>query len=289
VTTRRDWIAGARPKTLPAAIAPVIVGTAFAGDSVVLIHALLALIVGVLLQVGVNYANDYSDGVRGTDADRVGPIRLVGSGIATPQAVKNAAILSFSLASVAGLILASRTNWLLILVGAFAIISAWTYTGGPRPYGYEGFGEISVFLFFGLVATLGTYYVQVGSLSEEIWLASFAMGSLACSILVLNNLRDRSQDELAQKRTLAVRIGDTSTRNLYRWLMFFALAIAVALSFFSPLYLSALATLPWVARAVRLVRDGAVGVDLISILVQTGRIQIAYAAAISLAALLVGR
>ena len=289
MTTREQWIAGARPKTLPAAIAPVLVGTAFAGYNASILHTLLALIVALALQVGVNYANDYSDGIKGTDADRVGPMRLVGSGAATPGSVKKAAFISFAIAAIAGLILASRTSWLLIILGAICILAAWTYTGGPKPYGYQALGEVSVFIFFGVVATVGTYYVQTESISREVLLASFAMGALACAILVLNNLRDLESDKNADKKTLAVVMGDQGTRDLYKWLMFFALAMSVALTFFSFFYLLALLSLPLVSKSVRAVNSGASGTALIDLLAKTGRIQIIYALALSFAALLVAR
>ena len=289
MTTREQWIAGARPKTLPAAIAPVLVGTSFAGYNATFLHALLALIVALSLQVGVNYANDYSDGIKGTDDDRVGPMRLVGSGAATPDAVKKAAFLSFFIASLAGLVLASRTSWFLVALGALCILAAWTYTGGPKPYGYQALGEVSVFIFFGVVATVGTYYVQTESISREVLLASFAMGALACAILVLNNLRDLEKDQLSQKKTLAVVMGDKETRNLYKWLMFFALVMSVALTFFSFYYLLALIALPLVSKSVRAVTSGASGTALIDLLAKTGRIQIIYAVALSFAAWLVAR
>jgi 1,4-dihydroxy-2-naphthoate octaprenyltransferase len=289
MTTREQWIAGARPKTLPAAIAPVLVGTSFAGYNSSVLHTLLALIVALALQVGVNYANDYSDGIKGTDADRVGPMRLVGSGAATADAVKKAAFISFAVAALAGLILASRTSWLLIILGAICIVAAWTYTGGPKPYGYQAMGEVSVFIFFGVVATVGTYYVQTELVSREVLLASFAMGALACAILVLNNLRDLPKDEIAGKKTLAVVMGDKPTRDLYKWLMFFALVMSVALSFFSFFYLLALVSLPLISKSVRAVSAGASGPALIDLLVKTGRIQIIYAVALSLAAWLVAR
>ena len=289
MTTREQWIAGARPKTLPAAIAPVLVGTAFAGYNTTVLHTLLALIVALALQVGVNYANDYSDGIKGTDADRIGPMRLVGSGAATPGSVKKAAFISFAIAAIAGLILASRTSWLLIILGAICILTAWTYTGGPKPYGYQALGEVSVFIFFGVVATVGTYYVQTESISREVLLASFAMGALACAILVLNNLRDLENDKSADKKTLAVVMGDQGTRDLYKWLMFFALAMSVALTFFSFFYLLALLSLPLVSKSVRAVNYGASGTALIDLLAKTGRIQIIYALALSFAALLVAR
>ena len=289
MTTREQWIAGARPKTLPAAIAPVLVGTAFAGYNATVLHTLLALIVALALQVGVNYANDYSDGIKGTDADRVGPMRLVGSGAATAKDVKSAAFISFAIAAIAGLILASRTSWLLIILGAICILAAWTYTGGPKPYGYQALGEVSVFIFFGVVATVGTYYVQTESVSREVLLASFAMGALACAILVLNNLRDLDNDKSAEKKTLAVVMGDQGTRDLYKWLMFFALAMSVALTFFSFFYLLALLSLPLVSKSVRAVNSGTSGTALIDLLAKTGRIQIIYALALSFAALLVAR
>ena len=289
MTTREQWIAGARPKTLPAAIAPVLVGTSFAGYNASFLHTFLALTVALCLQIGVNYANDYSDGIKGTDFDRVGPMRLVGSGAATADSVKKAAFISFFVAAIAGLILASRTSWLLIILGAICIIAAWTYTGGPKPYGYQAMGEVSVFIFFGVVATVGTYYVQTESVSREVILASFAMGALACAILVLNNLRDLPSDEVAGKKTLAVVIGDKSTRDLYKWLMFFALVISVALALFSFYYLFALLSLPLVSKSVRAVSAGARGGELISLLAKTGRIQIIYSVALSFAAWLVAR
>jgi len=289
MTTREQWIAGARPKTLPAAIAPVLVGTSFAGYNASFLHTFLALTVALCLQIGVNYANDYSDGIKGTDIDRVGPMRLVGSGAATADSVKKAAFISFFVAAIAGLILASRTSWLLIILGAICIIAAWTYTGGPKPYGYQAMGEVSVFIFFGVVATVGTYYVQTESVSREVILASFAMGALACAILVLNNLRDLPSDEVAGKKTLAVVMGDKSTRDLYKWLMFFALVISVALALFSFYYLFALVSLPLVSKSVRAVSAGARGGELISLLAKTGRIQIIYSIALSFAAWLVAR
>ena len=289
MTTREEWIAGARPKTLPAAIAPVLVGTAFAGYNANAINFFLALIVGVGLQIGVNYANDYSDGVRGTDKDRVGPMRLVGSGAATPEAVKKAAIIAISIAALAGALLAVRTSYLLLLVGALSILAAWTYTGGPKPYGYFALGEVMVFIFFGLVATLGTYYVHLQSLSFEVLLASFAMGSLACAILALNNLRDLTKDKEAGKNTLAVRIGDKRTRNFFQALLFAPLAIALALLPNSLYFLITFIALPQILKVASSVRGGATGAALIELLVKTGRIQIIYALSLSLAVLLNAR
>ena len=289
MTTREEWIAGARPKTLAAAIAPVLVGTAFAGYNANALNFFLALIVGVGLQVGVNYANDYSDGTKGTDKDRVGPMRLVGSGVASPEAVKRAAVIAIGVAAIAGVILAARTSWILIGVGALAIVAAWTYTGGPKPYGYFALGEVSVFIFFGLVATLGTYYAHVGSLSLEVILASFAMGSLACAILVLNNLRDLEKDKAAGKITLAVKIGDSQTRRFYQGLIFTPLLIALALVPTSFYFLPAFLALPQILKVAASVRTGASGSALIELLERTGKIQIIYSLAISLASLLYAR
>lgn len=285
MTSREIWIAGARPKTLGAAIAPVIVGTAFAGYDAEPTNFILALLVALALQIGVNYANDYSDGVRGTDDDRVGPIRLVGSGLAKPEAVKRAAFLSFFVAAFAGLILSARTEWYLLIIGALAIIAAWTYTGGPKPYGYQALGEISVFIFFGLVATLGTYFVQVGSISWPVILAAISMGLLATAILNVNNLRDLERDAKSGKRTLAVRLGAARTRTLYRITIFLPLILSLVLLSQSIYFLITLIVLPQLLRASRLVNSTA----LIELLGKTGQIQISYSLALSLASLLAAR
>lgn len=285
MTSREIWIAGARPKTLGAAIAPVIVGTAFAGYDAEPTNFILALLVALALQIGVNYANDYSDGVRGTDDDRVGPIRLVGSGLAKPEAVKRAAFLSFFVAASAGLILSARTEWYLLIIGALAIIAAWTYTGGPKPYGYQALGEISVFIFFGLVATLGTYFVQVGSISWPVILAAISMGLLATAILNVNNLRDLERDAKSGKRTLAVRLGAARTRTLYRITIFLPLILSLVLLSQSIYFLITLIVLPQLLRASRLVNSTA----LIELLGKTGQIQISYSLALSLASLLAAR
>lgn len=289
MTTREEWIAGARPKTLAAAISPVLVGTAFAGYNANALNFFLALIVGVGLQVGVNYANDYSDGIKGTDKDRIGPMRLVGSGAATPEAVKRAALIAIAIAALAGLLLAARSSWILLALGALSIIAAWTYTGGPKPYGYFALGEVSVFIFFGLVATLGTYFAHVGSLSFEVILASFSMGSLACAILVLNNLRDLEKDKSAGKITLAVKIGDSQTRRFFQGLLFAPLVISIALVSTSFFFLFAFLALPQVLKVASSIRSGASGSALIELLERTGKIQIIYALAISLASLLYAR
>jgi len=289
MTTREQWIAGARPKTLPAVISPVIVGTAFAGYNANALNFFLALIVGLGLQIGVNYANDYSDGIRGTDSERIGPMRLVGSGAATADAVKRAALISIGVAALAGTLLAARTSLVLLAIGAISIVAAWTYTGGPKPYGYFALGEVSVFIFFGLVATLGTYFVHTESISLEVSLAAIAMGFLACSILVLNNLRDINKDKVAGKKTLAVKIGDSATRRFLQALLISPLFIALLLLPNSFYNLIVILAIPQVIFVVKKVRAGAVGSDLIELLERTGRIQIIYALAISFAALLSAR
>src|ERR1700678_1862000 len=214
---RHPWFLGARPRTLPASAVPVLVGTGAAvayGDAIWW-RAVLAGVVAVSLQVGVNYANDYSDGVRGTDAVRVGPLRLVASGTASPRAVKSAALMAFAVAGVAGLVLAAVAGWWLLAVGAACVAAAWLYTGGRRHYGYAGLGEVSVFVFFGIVATVGTSYVQTDRLTALEALAAVPVGLLAVSLLVVNNLRDIPGDTAAGKRTLAVRLGATATRWFY--------------------------------------------------------------------------
>lgn len=273
MTTAAQWVQGARPRTLPAAFAPVAAGTgaAAAADGFAPGRALLALLVALALQVGVNYANDYSDGVRGTDTDRVGPLRLVGSGAASPAAVRTAALLAFALAAVAGLVLALLAAWWLLLVGAGCLVAAWFYTGGRTPYGYRGLGEVSVFVFFGLVATVGTTYVQAGEVTLASVLAGTGCGALSCAILVANNLRDRATDEAAGKRTLAVRLGDRSTRRLYAGLLLAAYAVVVVTAAVGhPWALLALATALPAARPVRTVLAGAVGPALVAVLKATG-------------------
>jgi 1,4-dihydroxy-2-naphthoate octaprenyltransferase len=266
------WIQGARPRTLPAAVAPVVAGTGAAAlaDGVVAWKALTALGVSLSLQIGVNYANDYSDGVRGTDSDRVGPLRLVGSGVATPQAVKRAAQLFLLLGAALGVVLAATTSWWLLLIGAAALVAAWTYTGGANPYGYRGLGEVSVFVFFGLVAVVGTTFVQLERLTWPSVLAGVIVGALACAILVANNLRDIPTDVVAGKRTVAVRLGDARTRRLYLALGAVAWAGVVACGLATPWALLGLAGfIPWLPTAVR-VRSGAGGLDLVPVLAQAG-------------------
>ena len=279
MATPSQWLQGARPRTLPAALSPVLVGcgAAAAVDGFAPGRALLALVVALALQVGVNYANDYSDGIRGTDTDRVGPLRLVGSGVAQASAVKTAAFTAFGVATAAGLVLAASSTWWLLPVGAAAIAAAWGYTGGDRPYGYRGLGDISVFVFFGLVAVLGTTYVQAGRLTVAALLGGIAMGALACAILVANNLRDIPTDRLAGKRTLAVVLGDPVTRRLYTTLVGVALVIPVGLALVTPWALLTLLAAPLAAPPLQRVRRGAAGPDLVAVLGQTGRLQLGYA------------
>jgi 1,4-dihydroxy-2-naphthoate octaprenyltransferase len=269
------WILGARPRTLPAAIAPVVVATALVGTDFNWFRALLALKVAVWLQIGVNFANDYSDGVKGTDADRIGPIRLVASGMASAKSVKAAAFISFAIASVAGTWLAFLTSPLLILVGIISIAAAWGYTGGKNPYGYKGLGELSVFLFFGVVATMGTYY----ALTEDITLLSFIvsvpMGALSCAILSINNLRDRPKDQLVGKLTLAVRIGDRNARLMFVGLLMLAHSAAIATLI--PTVLITLLALPMSFLISRQVLSGISGKDLIPVLGKTAKLQMIFA------------
>jgi 1,4-dihydroxy-2-naphthoate octaprenyltransferase len=267
------WIIGARVKTLPAAISPVLVGTALATE-VNWVNALLALIVSLALQISVNYANDYSDGVRGTDSNRVGPIRLVGSGLASAKSVKQAMFISFGIAALAGLILALQTSYWLLLVGAISIMAAWGYTGGKKPYGYFGFGEVSVFLFFGVVATVGSYYIQTQKISGQSVLLSIPVGALACAILVMNNLRDLPLDAQVGKRTFSVRIGDKNTRYFYVALLVLAQVISAYAYTFNSYALLTLVWLPLTVKNCRLVLQGVSGKELIPLLISTARLQL---------------
>ena len=336
VATPGQWWQGARPRTLPAAIAPVLVGTAtayyslsvvlrshgwfayspagaiasqpvassgtFSGQSDVTdipalagahasltlgemgVRALLALVVALALQVGVNYANDYSDGIRGTDDARVGPVRLVGQGLASARRVRLAAFTSFGVAALAGLALVLLTHaWWLLLVGLAAIVAAWFYTGGPRPYGYAGLGELFVFVFFGLVAVSGSTYVQT---LEITWLAvagGVACGALSVAILLANNLRDIPTDSDVGKHTLAVRMGDHGTRMAYLLAVAapFVVAVAVAIPDL-PWALTGLLALPLAVQPVRMIRSGALGRDLVPVLAGTGRLLLGYAVALSI-------
>ena len=269
------WILGARPRTLAAAVAPVLVALALVESEIDWVRALLALKVAVWLQIGVNFANDYSDGVKGTDSDRVGPVRLVASGIATAKSVKYAAFISFAIASIAGTWLAILTSPVLILVGVISIAAAWGYTGGKNPYGYRGLGELSVFLFFGVIATMGTYYAQTEAITFLSFIVSIPMGALSCAILAVNNLRDRPKDQLAGKLTVAVRIGDRKARLMYVGLLMLAHIAAIATVI--PSTLITLLALPMSYSISRQVLSGISGKDLIPVLGKTGKLQMIFA------------
>ncbi len=280
MATANQWIAGARPRTLPAAVAPVVLGTAAAHQAgrAQLGHAVLALLVALALQVGVNYANDYSDGVRGTDATRVGPVRLVGQGLAQPRSVKLAAFGSFGAAGAVGLVLVALAHaWWLLPLGALAVVAAWRYTGGDNPYGYRGMGEVYVFVFFGLMATLGTQYTQAGTASWFGLVGAVGVGVLASAILVANNLRDIPTDQRTGKRTLAVRLGDAGTRRLYAALLLLAFVCVLAMAVRQPWTLLALLALPVAWRLVGVVRSGARGPLLVPVLAGTGLLEVGYA------------
>jgi 1,4-dihydroxy-2-naphthoate polyprenyltransferase len=271
------WVAGARPRTLPASVVPVLVGTACAAGEgeVVAWRAIAAGVVALSLQIATNYANDYSDGVRGTDEVRVGPVRLVASGLASPPSVKRAAFLAFGVAGLAGLALAVAVGWPLLVVGAAAMAAGWFYTGGPKPYGYYGFGELFVFVFFGLVATAGSTYVQLSRLTGLSLLAAVPVGFLACALLVVNNLRDIPTDQVAGKRTLAVRIGDRRTRVLYAVLVSGAFVLATLCALWRWGALATLAALP-LGVTVGVVLRGALGRQLIPVLAATARLQLVF-------------
>jgi 1,4-dihydroxy-2-naphthoate octaprenyltransferase len=272
------WVAGARMRTLPAAVVPVLVGTAVAsaqGD-VIWWRALAALVASVAIQVGTNYANDYHDGIRGTDEQRVGPVRLVAGGLASPAAVRTAAFISFGVAGVAGLALAAAVSWWLLLVGAACFVAGWLYTGGPRPYGYAGFGELFVFLFFGVVATVGSAYVHLERITGLSVLASIPVGLLATALLVVNNLRDIPTDAVTGKKTLAVRIGAPRTRVLYAASVIVALALVIPIAIAQPAALIALLAIVPAIPPVRRVLSGESGRGLVAVLQETGRLQLVY-------------
>ena len=267
------WIVGARVKTLPAAVAPVLIGTSYA-EKINWGNALLALLVSLFLQIAVNFANDYSDGVRGTDTHRIGPVRLVASGLASASSVKLAALISCLIAAIAGLVLAINISPWLLAVGAAAIWAAWGYTGGKKPYGYFGFGELSVFIFFGLVATVGSYYIQTEQFNWQIFLLSMPVGTLSCAILAINNLRDLPQDKLVGKRTMAVRIGEKNTRVFFMLLLVTAQLTALAAASISTWALITLICAPITYRVAKQVLNGAVGSDLIEVLSKTAKLQL---------------
>ncbi len=280
----REWLAGTRPRTLPAAVVPVLIGSgvALGYDRFSWWRALLALVVALALQVGVNFANDYSDGVRGSDERRVGPVRLVAAGLAPPRQVLLAALGCFGVAGLAGLALAAVTSWWLVAAGAACLAAAWFYTGGPRPYGYNGLGEVFVFAFFGVAAVAGTAYVQMSALSWLGLAASVPAGLLACALLMVNNLRDIGTDTLAGKRTLAVMLGDARSRVAYVLMLLVPFGVAALLAFFRPLTLLTAAALPLARLPIRSVRAGASGPALIRALGQTGRLQLAFGIAVTI-------
>ena len=280
----REWLAGTRPRTLPAAIVPVLIGSGVAAGFGKFIwwRAALALVVALALQVGVNFANDYSDGVRGSDEKRVGPVRLVAAGLAPPRQVLAAALGSFAVAGAAGLALAAVTSWWLLAVGAACIAAAWFYTGGPKPYGYSGLGEVFVFACFGVVAVAGTAYVQMSAFSWLALAASVPAGLLACALLMVNNLRDIRTDTVAGKRTLAVLLGDARSRTVYVLTLVLPFGCAALLAFFRPLTLITLLALPLARMPISSVRAGATGPALIKALGQTGRLQLAFGIAFTI-------
>jgi len=279
MATFADWVEGARIRTLPAAAAPVLVGTgaAVALGSGSVPRALLAAGIALALQVGVNFANDYSDGVRGTDDVRTGPPRLTGSGTARPGTVKLAAFASFGVAAVLGLVLCALAGtWWLIAVGALCVLAAWYYTGGRSPYGYRGLGEVGVFVFFGLVATLGTTYTQALRISWPAVVGAVGIGLIACALLMVNNIRDIPTDTLSGKRTLAVRLGDRAARRSYVVMVGLPVVLALALVPAHPVVLLTLLVVPAVVRVARRVLGGAQGRDLIVVLRDTGLIELGY-------------
>ncbi|HET9254814.1 MAG TPA: 1,4-dihydroxy-2-naphthoate polyprenyltransferase [Pseudonocardiaceae bacterium] len=295
MTSVAQWVEGARPRTLPNSIAPVLAGWGAAATlgsshwgssgwgSSQWTRALLTLVVTMGLQVGVNYANDYSDGIRGTDARRVGPMRLVGSGAAAPAAVRAAALASFAVAGAAGLALVALTGyWWLLALGAVCVAGAWCYTGGPRPYGYSGLGELAVFVFFGLVAVLGTEYVLSGRITLTGGAAALAVGAMSAAALVTNNLRDIPTDAVSGKRTLAVRLGEHRTRTLYTALMCVPFAVTLGLVITRWTALAGLLALVFAVPALRRVRGGALGADLIPALRDTGLTMLVWALALAL-------
>ncbi|HKU29379.1 1,4-dihydroxy-2-naphthoate polyprenyltransferase [Arthrobacter sp. NyZ413] len=285
MATAAQWIQGARLRTLPAAIAPVLIGTAAAYElqSFRVLNAILAALVALLLQIGVNYANDYSDGIRGTDEDRVGPLRLVGSGVARPEHVKWAAFGAFGLAMAFGLVLVIITQaWWLILVGVGCVLAAWGYTGGKNPYGYMGLGDLFVFVFFGLVATLGTTYTQAGQVSLPAVIGAIGTGLIACALLMANNVRDIPTDTAAGKRTLAVRLGDRHARESYVLMLAVAILLVVVLAPTRPWMLIVLLLIPACLMPAWLMVNGRKRKSLIPVLKQTGLINLGFSVLFSL-------
>ena len=275
------WLAGARPRTWPAAIVPVMVGSSASQAAPEGVRVILVLVIALFLQIGVNYANDYSDGIRGSDDSRVGPMRLVASGAAKPLSVRRAALLSFVVAAVAGLYLAVLTSLWLVPIGAAAIVAAWCYTGGPRPYGYSGLGELFVFVFFGLVASVGSTYVQDEEVTALAVGASIPVGLLAVALLVTNNLRDLPKDALVGKNTLAVRMGDKPTRVMYVLCIVMSVLCLPYLSLLRPAVLIAVLSVLLAVKPIRLVARGATGQDLVAVLGATGKLQMLFGVLLS--------
>ena len=298
MTSLNIWFQGARPKTLGAAVAPVLVGSSIAyyEKSFSLIISLLALVVSVSIQIAVNYANDYSDGIKGTDDQRVGPVRLVGQKLASPQAVKTAAILFFLVAALSGLFITILSKqWWFLLLGLSAFIAAWTYTGGPKPYGYAGLGEVFVFIYFGLVAVIGTTYAQTLYIKPYFFLYAISIGLFASAILVANNLRDREKDKQNNKNTLAVKLGDQKTRNLYVLFMVLPFILIVSLFIFNSINPGTrigatiqiqLLALVFAWRSIKPVINKVAGKELIPVLVNTGKTELLWALLVSLALVL---
>lgn len=279
MATAAEWVEGARPRTLPAAVAPVLVGTGAAAQlgqaSIGL--ALLAAGVALALQVGVNYANDYSDGVRGTDVDRVGPLRLTASGAARPSHVRTAAFVALGVGALLGLALVALSgHWWLLAVGALAIAAAWGYTGGRSPYGYRGLGEVGVFTFFGLVAVLGTTYTQADRISWAAGAGAVGIGLLACALLMVNNIRDIPTDVVALKNTLAVRLGDHRARRVYAAMVTVPLLLGLACALVAPWALLVLLLVPPAGILVGTVMLGARGVLLRPVLAGTAALELGY-------------
>jgi 1,4-dihydroxy-2-naphthoate octaprenyltransferase len=289
MATVAQWMAGARVRTLPNSVSPVLVGAgaAVAIDGFVWWQSVLALVVALAFQIGVNYANDYSDGIRGTDAERVGPLRLVGSGLVPPTSVRLAAFAFFGLACLAGLVLVVASGrWWLLAIGILSVLGAWYYTGGKNPYGYVGLGEPAVFLFFGPIPVLGTLYVQTGQITWVGLIASLALGSFSAAVLAANNLRDRPTDTESGKKTLAVRLGDSGARTFYNALALAPFVITVVLAFFSLWFLLGLLALPLALRSVQIVRNDGRGPALIPVLKDTAMAMLIWAIATTVAAIL---
>ena len=288
MNTISKWLAGARPKTWPAAIVPVIVGTAAAESELTYWRALVALVVSLSLQIGVNLANDYSDGIRGTDKDRVGPIRLVASGLASPRSVMLGAFIAFGIAAFSGLIVAITVSYWLIAVGVAAIAAAWFYTGGTKPYGYLGLGEVFVFVFFGLVASCGSTFLQDERITALGVGCSIPVGLFAVALLITNNLRDRPADLLSDKKTLAVRMGDGPTRILYCVVVSISFGFLLYLALLRPWVLLGLLGVPMAISPIKTVIKGAKGQELIAVLGATGKVQMVTGLAMAVG-LLVGK